>query len=67
MRRSPGFSRCDLQSLPAEAGTPTVVVHWFNVKPRRVGIIAKNGGNKDAPEIDATFRFFELKAVAGKK
>jgi regulation of enolase protein 1 (concanavalin A-like superfamily) len=42
---------------------------WGNGSPKRVGIIAKNGGNKDAPEIDAAYEFFELRAVqpAGKK
>ena len=40
---------------------------WGNGQPKRVGIIAKNGGNKNAAEIDATFRFFELKAAAPKK
>jgi regulation of enolase protein 1 (concanavalin A-like superfamily) len=39
---------------------------WGNGQPKRVGIIAKNGGNKDAAEIDATFRFFELKSVGRK-
>jgi regulation of enolase protein 1 (concanavalin A-like superfamily) len=42
---------------------------WGNGTPKKVGLIAKNGGNKDAPEIDAAFEFFELRAVpaAGKK
>lgn len=40
---------------------------WGTGEPKRVGIIAKNGGNKEAPEIDATFRFFELKAVTAPK
>ena len=42
---------------------------WGNGVPKRVGIIAKNGGNKDAPEIDAAYEFFELRAIApaGKK
>ncbi|MBO0701159.1 MAG: DUF1349 domain-containing protein [Zavarzinella sp.] len=36
-------------------------------KGKRVGLLAKNGGNKDAAEIDAAFEFFELRAVpAGK-
>jgi regulation of enolase protein 1 (concanavalin A-like superfamily) len=42
---------------------------WGTGAPKRVGILAKNGGNKDAPEIDAAFEFFELRAVppVGKK
>lgn len=37
-------------------------------KGKRVGLIAKNGGNKDAAEIDAAFEFFELRTLpAGKK
>jgi regulation of enolase protein 1 (concanavalin A-like superfamily) len=35
-------------------------------KGKRVGLIAKNGGNKDAAELDAAFEFFELKNL-GKK
>ena len=31
-------------------------------KAARVGVLAKNGGNKDAPEIDAAFDFFELRS-----
>ena len=35
--------------------------------PKRVGLIAKNGGNKEAPEVDVAFEFFELRPVADKK
>ena len=35
---------------------------WGTGAPKRVGIIAKNGGNKDAAEIDAAYEFFELRA-----
>jgi hypothetical protein len=34
---------------------------------RKVGLIAKNGGNKEAAEIDAAFEFFELRAVPPAK
>jgi beta-xylosidase len=37
---------------------------WGDGQPKRVGLIAKNGGNKDAAELDAAFEFFELRAVA---
>jgi hypothetical protein len=40
---------------------------WGNGAPKRVGIIAKNGGNKDAPEIDAAYEFFELRALPAAK
>jgi regulation of enolase protein 1 (concanavalin A-like superfamily) len=40
---------------------------WGDGHPKRVGLIAKNGGNKDAPEIDAAFEFFELRPVASTK
>ena len=34
---------------------------WGDGKPKQIGLIAKNGGNKDAPEVDAAFEFFELR------
>ena len=42
---------------------------WGNGAPKRIGLLAKNGGHKDAPEADAAFEFFELRAVpaAGRK
>lgn len=40
---------------------------WGDGKPRRVGLLAKNGGNKDAPELDAAFEFFDLRPVPVKK
>jgi regulation of enolase protein 1 (concanavalin A-like superfamily) len=40
---------------------------WGNGAPKRVGIIAKNGGNKDAAEIDAAYEFFELRAAPPAK
>ncbi|HEX3149711.1 MAG TPA: DUF1349 domain-containing protein [Gemmataceae bacterium] len=40
---------------------------WGNGTPKRVGLIAKNGGNKDAAEIDAAFEFFELRALPPAK
>jgi regulation of enolase protein 1 (concanavalin A-like superfamily) len=40
---------------------------WGTGAPKRVGILAKNGGNKDAPEIDAAFEFFELRALPASK
>ena len=36
---------------------------WGDGRPKRVGLIAKNGGSKDAPEIDAAFEYFELRPV----
>ena len=39
-------------------------VEWGDGSPKQVGILAKNGGNKDASELDAAFEFFELRAPA---
>ncbi len=35
---------------------------WGDGAPKKIGILAKNGGNKDAAEIDAAFEYFELRA-----
>ncbi len=35
---------------------------WDDGAPKRIGLIAKNGGNKEADELDAQFEFFELRA-----
>ena len=40
---------------------------WGTGAPKRVGLLAKNGGHKDAPEADAAFEFFELRALPAKK
>lgn len=40
---------------------------WGDGKPKRLGLLAKNGGNKDAAEIDAAFEFFDLRVVPAKK
>jgi regulation of enolase protein 1 (concanavalin A-like superfamily) len=37
-------------------------VEWGDGSPKQIGILAKNGGNKDASELDANFEFFELRA-----
>ena len=37
-------------------------VEWGDGSPKQIGILAKNGGNKDAGELDAAFEFFELRA-----
>jgi hypothetical protein len=34
----------------------------WNGRAKQLGLLAKNGGNKDAPDIDANFEFFELLA-----
>jgi hypothetical protein len=38
---------------------------WGDGQPKRVGLIAKNGGNKDAKELDVAFEFFELRVSNG--
>jgi regulation of enolase protein 1 (concanavalin A-like superfamily) len=42
-------------------------VEWGDGAPKRIGILAKNGGNKDAPEVDAAFEFFELRSIPPKR
>jgi regulation of enolase protein 1 (concanavalin A-like superfamily) len=37
---------------------------WGNGAPKKVGIVAKNGGLKGVPEIDARFDFFEFVSPA---
>ncbi len=39
-------------------------VEWGDGSPKQIGILAKNGGNKDATELDANFEFFELRSPA---
>jgi regulation of enolase protein 1 (concanavalin A-like superfamily) len=39
-------------------------VVWGDSSPKQIGILAKNGGNKDASELDAAFEYFELRAPA---
>lgn len=35
---------------------------WGKAGPKKIGLIAKNGGDKEVAELDARFAFFELKA-----
>ena len=37
---------------------------WGNGSVKRVGIFAKNGPSKGAPEINASFEFFEVRSVS---
>ena len=56
-------------SLDGEKFELTDLRGWGDGKPTYLGIIAKNGGNKEAAEIDARFDFFELqtsKAIASE-
>ena len=39
-------------------------VEWGDGSPKQIGILAKNGGNKDASELDAAFEFFDLRALS---
>ncbi len=36
--------------------------NWGDGSPKKMGLLAKNGGNKDAAEVDASFEFFELRS-----
>ncbi len=42
-------------------------VDWGDGSPKQIGILAKNGGNKDASELNANFEFFELRAPAPER
>jgi regulation of enolase protein 1 (concanavalin A-like superfamily) len=42
-------------------------VEWGDGSPKHIGILAKNGGNKEASELDANFEFFELRAPAPER
>ena len=35
---------------------------WGRDGPKKIGLIAKNGGEKNIAELDARFEFFELRA-----
>jgi regulation of enolase protein 1 (concanavalin A-like superfamily) len=37
---------------------------WGDGSPKQIGILARNGGNKQAAELDARFEFFELRSPA---
>jgi regulation of enolase protein 1 (concanavalin A-like superfamily) len=39
---------------------------WGDGNPKRIGLIAKNGGNKEAKDLDAAFEFFELRMNKAK-
>ncbi len=36
---------------------------WGGGLPKRIGLLAKNGGNPEAADIDACFEFFELRSL----
>jgi regulation of enolase protein 1 (concanavalin A-like superfamily) len=42
-------------------------VQWGDGSPKQIGILAKNGGSKEAGELDANFEFFELRAPASQR
>ncbi len=54
-------------SADGEKWTAHGEAKWGDGQPNRVGLIAKNGGNKEAAERDAAFEFFELRAVSAAK
>ena len=47
--------------------TPGGETTWGDGHPKRVGLLAKNGGNKEAAERDAAFEFFDLRSVVPAK
>jgi hypothetical protein len=44
--------------------TVSGAVEWGDGSPKHIGMLAKNGGNKDAGELDVAFEFFEFRAPA---
>ena len=36
---------------------------WLQGSPKRIGILAKNGGTEEAPEVDAAFESFEFRSL----
>ena len=42
-------------------------VEWGDGSPKHIGILAKNGGNREASELDANFEFFDLRATAPER
>jgi RNA polymerase sigma factor (sigma-70 family) len=49
-------------STDGERFTKRGSAEWGKGGPRRLGLIAQNGGEAGVPEIDAQFEFFELRA-----
>jgi regulation of enolase protein 1 (concanavalin A-like superfamily) len=49
-------------STDGKAFTVHGEVEWGDGSPQQIGLLAKNGGNKDASELDAAFEFFEFRA-----
>jgi len=37
-------------------------VDWGRGGPKKLGMVAQNGGEPGVPEVDAAFEFFELRA-----
>jgi regulation of enolase protein 1 (concanavalin A-like superfamily) len=51
-------------STDGKSFTVSGEVVWGDGSPKQIGMLAKNGGNKDAGELDAAFEYFELRAPA---
>jgi len=49
-----------------DSGRPQDEFIWGNVAVKRIGLFAKNGPSSTAPEIDASFDFFEVRALPPK-
>ncbi len=49
-------------SIDGERFVAHGTTEWGTAAPKKLGLIAKNGGAGDVPEIEAQFEFFELKA-----
>jgi regulation of enolase protein 1 (concanavalin A-like superfamily) len=59
-----GESYAALTALVPEYGPADHRVYWGNGEIQYVGLFAKNGTNMGVPSVDASFDFFEVKALA---
>src|SRR5262249_34293221 len=53
-------------SKDGKAFTAHGTEEWGNGAPKKLGLVAKNGGPDEVPEIDACFEFFELRSPVGE-
>ncbi len=51
------------QSIDAKTYTTVGEQVWGNGAPKQIGIFAKNGGNPNANDVDASFDFFEIRSL----
>jgi regulation of enolase protein 1 (concanavalin A-like superfamily) len=60
-----GQTFAPITALVPEWGPSDNRIYWGNTEVRYIGIYADNGTAYGAPNVDASFDFFEVKAIAG--